>query len=220
MTPVLADTSKAEKYFPDIDPFDYVRSVKLALQRIRERAVETRWSNALSDSDNFYLKDNEGLVREVRSRFVPTEPKHVFRSFASIGGERGWLVYNWLWKIRGVMDQLVGGPGLRRGRRHPVEVLPGEALDFWRVEKVEENHRLVLRAEMKVPGEAWLSWEAREVEGGSELTQTALFSPHGFWGFVYWYAMYPAHRFIFSDMCKAIADDALTMASNGSAEMA
>lgn len=215
VSPVLADTTKAEEHFPEIEPFDYVSSVKLALQRIRERAVETRWSNALKETDSFELKDKEGLVREVRSTFVPVEPKYVFQSFASIGGERGWLVWTWLWKIRGLMDQLAGGPGLRRGRRHPVEIFAGEALDFWRVEKVEPERRLVLRAEMKVPGEAWLSWEARPVEGGSELVQTALFSPRGLWGFVYWYSMYPAHQFIFGDMCNAIAEDAVALSSGG-----
>ena len=107
-----------------------------------------------------------------------------------------------------MFDELVGGPGLRRGRRHPTELLPGEALDFWRVERAEPQ-RLVLRAEMKVPGTTWLSWEARPREGGTELVQTALFAPRGLWGFLYWYAMYPFHRYIFSDLCAAIAEGAL-----------
>lgn len=211
VTPVLGDTSKAKDVFPHIAPFDYVTSVKLALQRIEERAVTTRWSNSVAGNSTFTLQDREGLVREVRSTFVPIDPEYVFRSFASIGGQRGWLVWNWAWKIRGLFDQLIGGPGLRRGRRHPTEILTGEALDFWRVETVEPNRRLVLRAEMKVPGRAWLSWEAKPKDGGCELVQSALFAPHGFWGFVYWYAMYPAHQFIFDDMCQAIAGDAVKL---------
>ena len=216
VTPVLADTAKAKKYFPEILPFDYTESVQLALQRIQDRAVETRWSNSLADNSVFQLSDSEGLVREVRSTFVPTEAHFVFRSFASIGGDRGWLVWNWAWRIRGLLDQLFGGPGLRRGRRHPDELLVGEVLDFWRVERVEPDRRLVLRAEMKVPGKAWLSWEAHPEKGGTRLVQTALFAPHGLWGFLYWYSMYPAHRFIFSDMCQAIARDAVTLSELGS----
>ncbi len=213
VTPVLARTEKAQEHFPEIKPFDYKHSVELALERIKKHAVETRWSTALSQQSEFHLGDKEGLVREVRSTFVATTPENVYRSFASLGGSRGWLVWNWAWKVRGVMDQLVGGPGLRRGRRHPEELLPGETVDFWRVEKLEKGRRLVLRAEMKVPGKAWLSFEAHPAEGGSRLVQTALFSPHGFWGFVYWYAMYPAHRFIFSDLCHAIAQRSLNLTS-------
>lgn len=211
VTPVLADTRRAEEIFSDIVPFDYLTSVKLALQRIEERAVTTRWSSSLAGSSTFTLQDREGLVREVRSTSVPVDAKYVFDSFSSIGGQRGWLVWTWLWQIRGLLDQLVGGPGLRRGRRHPTQLLTGDALDFWRVEKVEVNRSLVLRAEMKVPGRAWLSWEAHPTEAGCELIQTALFAPHGFWGFVYWYSMYPAHQFIFEAMCQAIARDAIKL---------
>ncbi len=211
VTPVLADTRLAEKTFPDIIPFDYLTSVKLALRRTEERAVTTRWSNSLAGNSNFTLQDREGLVREVRSTQVPVDAKHVFDSFASIGGERGWLVWTWAWRIRGLIDQLVGGPGIRRGRRHPTQLLTGDVLDFWRVEKVEVNRCLVLRAEMKVPGRAWLSWEARPTESGCELIQTALFAPDGFWGFIYWYSMYPAHQFIFEAMCQAIARDAVKL---------
>jgi uncharacterized protein YbjT (DUF2867 family) len=211
VTPVLGNTQKAEELFPDIRPFDYLYSVQLALERIQQRAVETRWSSSLAGRSSFQLTDREGLVREVRSTYVEVDPKYVFQSFASIGGKRGWLVWKWAWRVRGLIDQLVGGPGLRRGRRHPTEILAGEALDFWRVEKVVPDRRLVLRAEMKVPGRAWLSWEAKAEGSGSRLTQTALFSPKGFLGFLYWYSMYPAHRFIFGGMCQAIADDAVRL---------
>ncbi len=211
VTPVLANTDRAEELFTEIVPLDYLSSVKQALQRTQERAVATRWSNSLAGNSTFTLQDREGLVREVRSTFVPVDPEFVFTSFAAIGGQRGWLVWNWAWKIRGFFDQLVGGPGLRRGRRHPTELLTGEALDFWRVERVEVGRSLVLRAEMKVPGRAWLSWEAQPKEGGCELIQSALFAPHGFWGFVYWYCMYPAHQVIFDSMCQAIARDAIKL---------
>jgi hypothetical protein len=127
---------------------------------------------------------------------------------ASLGGDRGWLVWRWAWALRGMMDRMVGGPGLRRGRRHPTEVLPGDAVDFWRVEAVEPPHRLRLRAEMKVPGKAWLEWDVEPIDGGSRLVQTALFAPIGLTGHLYWNMLYPVHRFIFSDMVAAIVRDA------------
>jgi hypothetical protein len=135
----------------------------------------------------------------------------VFRSFASLGGEKGWLVWRWAWELRGMLDALVGGPGLRRGRRHPQDLLQGEALDFWRVEDIEPGRLLRLRAEMKVPGRAWLQWEAVPEGPRTRLVQTALFAPRGFWGAAYWYSSFPIHRFIFSDMVDAVAREALRM---------
>ncbi len=114
----------------------------------------------------------------------------------------------WAWKLRGWIDQLAGGPGLRRGRRHPKEILPGEALDFWRVEAVEPPRLLRLRAEMKVPGRAWLQWEAIPEGDGTRLIQTAMFAPKGLWGPLYWYSCHPIHTFLFSDLIEAIASDA------------
>ena len=104
------------------------------------------------------------------------------------------------------MDSLVGGPGLRRGRRHPTETLPGDAIDFWRVEAVEPPRLLRLRAEMKVPGRAWLQWEAVPDGDGTQLVQTALFEPYGLPGQLYWNALYPIHKVIFSGLVRAIAD--------------
>ena len=127
--------------------------------------MQTRWSDALGRDETFRLQDSEGLVREVRTRLVDASQEKVFRAFTSIGGEKGWLVWEWAWEIRGFVDQLLGGPGLRRGRRHPTEVSVGEVVDFWRVEEIEEPSLFRLRAEMKVPGQAWLQWEAKREEG-------------------------------------------------------
>jgi hypothetical protein len=143
-------------------------------------------------------------VREVRTRLVDASPEAVFRAFARLGGERGWRVWEWAWELRGAVDQLLGGPGLRRGRRHPEVLYPGEALDFWRVEEYRPPSVLRLRAEMKVPGTAC-------------LVQTAFFAPTGFLGWLYWYGIYPVHSMIFSDLVEAVARDASSAADDSSA---
>lgn len=206
--PVVADTSKAEAIFPEIHPAGYRAAVERALRLTRGRAVETRWSGALGAGASFRLTDREGMIREVRSRHVAASPESTFAAFASIGGEKGWLVWEWAWGVRGLLDRLVGGPGLRRGRRDPLEVLPGEAVDFWRVEEVVRPELLRLRAEMKVPGRAWLQWEVRPEGDGSRLVQTAIFEPKGLAGTLYWYVLYPLHALIFSDLARAVARDA------------
>lgn len=209
--PILADTTKARQAFPDIQPIGYRYAVELALERIREGAVPTRWSGALGSRETYELSDEEGLAKEVRTLYLDLPPQALFNSFSSIGGDRGWLAWEWAWRIRGMMDKAVGGPGLRRGRRDPFELFPGEALDFWRVEEVHNPYLLRLRAEMKVPGHAWLQWEAVPEGKGTRLVQTALFAPTGFWGMLYWYSLHPIHTFIFSDLINAIARDAFYM---------
>jgi hypothetical protein len=206
--PLYADLTRSQALFPDIQPIPYRRAVELALTKVQDAAVETRWSGALGDYRTFEFTDEEGLFREVRTEYANLPPEALFHSFSRIGGERGWLAWEWAWELRGLLDRLAGGPGLRRGRRHPTELLPGEALDFWRVEAVEPPRLLRLRAEMKVPGKAWLQWEAMPEGTGTRLVQTALFAPTGLFGLLYWYALYPAHGFIFSDLLHAIVVDA------------
>jgi uncharacterized protein YbjT (DUF2867 family) len=202
---LTADTRRASELFPEVHPITYRYAVELALGKIERGEVETTWSFALGEGPTYELVAWEGLNRETRSVRVPAEPEKVYRTFASLGGDRGWLVWNWAWSIRGFIDQLVGGPGLRRSRRHAHDLLPGESVDFWRVERVVPGRLLRLRAEMKLPGGAWMQWEALPEDGGTRLVQTALFAPNGFWGYVYWVALYPIHGRIFSDLVKAIA---------------
>lgn len=121
-------------------------------------------------------------------------------------------MWEWAWAARGILDRLVGGPGLRRGRRDPEHVYPGEAVDFWRVEEVREPRLLRLRAEMMLPGKAWLQFEALPEGDGTRLVQTAYFAPTGFSGWVYWYGTYPLHSLIFSDLVEAVARDAADLA--------
>ena len=205
--PLVADTGRARALFPEVEPIPYRKAVELALERIALGEVETRWSGALY-GEGYRLEDREGLIREVRVLHAKASPEALFRSFSSLGGERGWLAWNWAWVLRGLLDRMVGGPGLRRGRRHPTELLPGEAVDFWRVEAADPPRLLRLRAEMRLPGRAWLEWEAREEKGGSLLVQTAYFEPKGLTGFLYWWALYPIHRRIFSDLARAIVREA------------
>lgn len=203
--PVLADTKKAEENFPEIYLLPYKEAVMRSLSKIDEGATETRWTSSLGKDKTYRLTDKEGLIKEVRSVETTAKPASVYKSFTSIGGEKGWLTWNWAWKLRGLLDSIIGGPGLSRGRRHPTEVNIGEALDFWRVEDLEENKFILLRAEMKVPGRAWLRFEAFPKNGKTELVQTAIFAPKGLFGFLYWYAFYPAHFFIFRQMVERIA---------------
>ncbi len=180
----------------------------LALQRMREGQVLTRWSGALAGGSTYTFEDREGVAVEVRSRWVRAPQEAVYRAFASLGGSRGWRVWRWAWRLRGLMDQMLGGPGLRRGRRDPVDLHTGEVVDFWRVEDARPPEILRLRAEMKVPGRAWLQWEAVPEGEGTRLIQRAFFSPIGFWGMAYWYGLYPLHRLIFSALVDALARDA------------
>lgn len=204
--PVTGDTTRARTLFPGIHPISYRDAVEKALEKIRAGLVETRWTGALGaeGSASVRLEDWEGLMRETRTLRLAVPPAQAYTAFSSLGGERGWLVWEWAWEARGLIDQLLGGPGLRRGRRHPRELLPGECLDFWRVEEVDPPRLLRLRAEMKVPGQAWLQWEAVPDAEGTLLVQTALFQPDGLGGFLYWYGIYPLHQKIFSDMIRAI----------------
>jgi hypothetical protein len=211
--PLLADTARARLLFPVIQPLTYRSAVEEALGAIERGEVETRWSGALGSGSTVELSDREGLIREVRSVRIEASPQGVFETFSSLGGDRGWLVWNWAWWLRGLVDRVTGGPGLRRGRRHPRELLAGEAVDFWRVEMVVPPRLLRLRAEMNLPGRAWLQWEAVPDGDGTRLVQTALFAPVGLAGALYWNLLYPAHRMIFSGLVRAIAREAMAEAS-------
>jgi hypothetical protein len=152
------------------------------------------------------------MILEHRQRIVPAPAANVYQIFIGLGGNRGWLYMNWAWKVRGLMDWMIGGVGLRRGRRHPDELRVGDALDFWRVESVEPGQLLRLRAEMKVPGKAWLQLQVTpHEEGQSLLSQTAFFAPKGLLGWLYWYALYPIHALIFSGLIDRIAQRAAAL---------
>ncbi|HNA89511.1 MAG TPA: DUF2867 domain-containing protein, partial [Anaerolineales bacterium] len=209
----------AKKLFPHIQPIDYQTAVHLALGRVQRDNVETRWADALvteaGDVKPYVFTVEDGLFIERRQIMLDLTPETVFRSYSGIGGARGWMYMDWAWAMRGWMDKAIGGVGLRRGRRHPDEVNTGEALDFWRVEAVEKNHLIRLRAEMIVPGKAWLQFEstpAEEDKTKTLFTVTAYFEPYGLPGFLYWYAMWPFHKFIFDGLARRLASRARVLA--------
>jgi hypothetical protein len=210
---VVVREDTAKELFPDIHPVDYATAVRRALADLEAGKVETSWSDALSttlgDDPPVELTTEQGMNIERRQKIIAASPETVYRVFSGLGGERGWLYANKLWRLRGIADRLVGGVGFRRGRRHPDEVRVGDALDFWRVEAVEPGRLLRLRAEMKLPGRAWLQFEARPLpENKTHLVQTAYLAPKGLFGFLYWYGLYPFHGLIFGNLIGAIAERA------------
>lgn len=132
-------------------------------------------------------------------------PSQAFRPIRRIGGGTGWYYANWLWTLRGLLDLLVGGVGLRRGRRHPEHLAPGDTVDWWRVRAIEPDRRLRLFAEMKLPGRAWLQFEVTGTAEGAEIRQTAVFDPLGLLGLAYWYGIWPLHALVFRGMLRGIA---------------
>ncbi len=215
---VVVTDDRARRLFPHITPVDYATAVKRALSNLEASEVETSWSDSLGSSQGdtppFILTSQDGMLVEHRQRLVDAPAAAVYAEVAGLGGRKGWLAFNPLWRLRGAVDRLVGGVGFRRGRRHPHDVRVGDAVDFWRVEAVEPGKMVRLRAEMKVPGRAWLQYET-ESQGPHQtrLIQTAFFAPKGLFGLLYWYLLWPAHGFIFSRLIDKLAEEAATRAA-------
>ena len=187
-------------------------SVRLALKRVKDADVATRWSDASmpgAPSDPMPTDPDwagGSLFTDDRSAVVAASPEATWDVVVAIGGDNGWYSLKWAWEIRGVADRIIGGPGLRRGRRHPTRLLVGEACDFWRVEEVVPGSLLRLRAEMKVPGLAWLEFHVSPAPGGgTTLRQRATFFPHGLAGQAYWFAVLPFHGIVFPTMVARIS---------------
>jgi uncharacterized protein YbjT (DUF2867 family) len=183
-------------------------AIRRAIQREDRRLAATRWSDALSSSQapSGYGGQRYGSrLLDSREVWTPVPPDRAFAPIRRIGGARGWYYGQRLWQVRGMLDKLVGGPGLRRGRRDPEHLAPGDALDFWRVRAVEPDRLLRLRAEMRLPGRAWLQFEVSPDGDGSRIRQTAIFDPHGLSGLAYWYALWPAHQFVFGGLLRRLA---------------
>lgn len=194
-----------------IRPRSMREAIARALANEDEELAATRWSDALSSQGAAAswggLKFGSRIV-DSRTVRVKASPEIAFKPVQEIGGKTGWYFANPLWQVRGFLDLLVGGVGLRRGRRHPRQLTPGDALDFWRVEAFEPGRLLRLFAEMKLPGRAWLQFEVEADEAGSILRQTAIFDPLGVAGLLYWYVLYPVHRLIFAGMLRSLARSA------------
>lgn len=213
-TEVVVRDPRAREVFR-VRPMTYRAALDLALQRLDEDAVETTWATGLAgEEEGRALGSHEGLLLERHSRHVKAPPQVVYRAFCALGGEQGWPAINWLWQIRGFLDRLFGGVGMRRGRRHPRDLRVGDHVDFWRVEALEPDHLLRLRAEMKISGGAWLQFMVRPEGPGSRLEQTAFFEPHGLLGLFYWYAMLPFHAVVFPSMARTLKKRAEAMAKD------
>jgi len=185
-----------------------------ALARIKELEIPTRWSDTSSFKDPAIPESTDpvwsgGKILVERREIVTSATEEaLMKTICSVGGDNGWFAFNWLWAIRGFVDKLLGGVGLRRGRRHPTDLRVGDTVDFFKVTSITEN-RLQLLAEMRVPGHAWLEWNVKKMENGDSLvTQQALFVPKGVLGRAYWYVLLLPHIVIFSRMLNNLVEKA------------
>jgi uncharacterized protein YbjT (DUF2867 family) len=212
---VVATPSEIRKLVPDPQQglTDFATAAKLALTKVKEARVETRWSDAsVPGTPSEPLPTDPDwaggtLYKDIRIVHTSKSVEEVCTKVQAIGGDNGYSTASWAWEVRGLMDRMVGGVGLRRGRRDPNHLIVGDALDFWRVEEVIPNKLLRLRAEMKMPGLAWLEFgvEPDPATGGSILTQVAIFAPKGLAGHLYWWAVWPMHGLVFPSMAKSLA---------------
>jgi uncharacterized protein YbjT (DUF2867 family) len=202
--PSVVRNPKAGHLF-DIRPMGIARAIERALANEDLPAAETRWSDARVRIEAEGSASERGLLINEQTVPVPLTPSQAFAPIRRIGGRTGWYFGNALWKIRGLIDLMLGGVGMRRGRPDPDTPLPGSTLDFWRVEIYDPGRRLRLLAEMKVPGRAWLEFRAEPDGDFTRLRQIARFEPRGFAGLLYWYLLWPVHEVMFRGMLRRIA---------------
>ena len=204
----LKQNDNAARYFPGITPLTFEESVRRAIREIEEEQVVSRWCDSSAGEVCDSLAEDDPSSAIIRDRrvvsFGDVEPEKVFQAACAIGGERGWFRYNFLWRLRGAIDKMVGGYGLNRGRRLRTDLRIGDALDFWKVADIKPNKRLLLVAQMKLPGRAWLEFIIED----SLLIQTAHYYPRGILGRLYWYVTRPFHNLVFQDLAESIVRQA------------
>ncbi|NWF88404.1 MAG: SDR family oxidoreductase [Ignavibacteriaceae bacterium] len=207
---VVAKDNSLEKML-GIKPISYKEAVRLAFQRIEQNNVVSSWKDSLiSSSIESSLSSHvevpaHGCFFDKREKEITTNADEILNNIWSIGGERGWYYADWLWRLRGFLDKLLGGVGLRRGRTNQYDIHVGDTLDFWRVLAAhKQNKRLLLYAEMKLPGEAWLEFKIINKNEKHFLQQTATFRPKGLLGRLYWYSVLPFHYFVFNGMAENV----------------
>ncbi len=206
--PTVVRDDSAQRLF-SIRPIGVREAIAQALRNEDSSFAQTRWSDALSATASAArpwggMRFGNRLV-DSRSRHVAASPAKVFATVERLGGAAGWHYANWLWALRGWLDLLMGGVGMRRGRRDPARLQVGDVVDCWRVESIEAGQRLRLAAEMKLPGRAWLEFEVQPEADGARLRQTATFDPLGLWGLAYWYGVWPLHQLVFAGMLRGLA---------------
>jgi len=215
---VVVTDHRAELLFP-FDRVPLAEAIHRAIGRTAVGDVPTKFDDASSPVWQSWATDPDWTggteLTDVRTVVVRTDAHRTWQAVCRVGGQRGWYRGEILWKARGLLDQIVGGPGLRRGRRHPDTLKVGEPVDFWRVENLDVDRLLVLHAEMRLPGEAWLEWSMEPVDEGTRLVQTARFRPRGLLGRVYWYAVAPFHGLVFPGLLNGIASDAVQAMTTG-----
>jgi len=189
-----------------IRPRGLSAAIERALVNEDREFAETRWSDALPQPSPLHWGGMTFGRRLVTSRVmrVGLEPEEAFKPIQRIGGSTGWYAANWFWRLRGLLDSLRGGVGLRRGRRDPQDLRDGDTVDFWRVERLEKGRLMRLVAEMKIPGRLWLQFEVDPGERDSLIRQTTVFDPAGYVGLAYWYLLYPVHHRVFGAMMRGI----------------
>jgi len=198
----------AQRYFPKITPLSYESAVKAAIAELEQDLIISRWCDSSTEPFCDILHQDNPTAPILRDRReIPLhglDPALVYAAVKGIGGAEGWGAYNLLWQIRGFLDKLSGGYGLNRGRRQQKELRMGDALDFWKVADLKENKRVLLVAQMKVPGKAWLEFDIQN----DRLVQTAHFHPRGLLGRLYWYAVLPFHELVFKNLAEKIVAQA------------
>jgi len=187
----------ARRVFPHVRLLDYAEAVSSALSRLFPAQVEPVWDGR---TNQVKIIKHEGFFIEKRQVSLEVPPAAVYHAFTTLGGKNGWLFMDWLWRLRGLLDRLSGGPGMR-GRRDEERLDEGDSIDFYRVEASTPDRMLRLQAELRAPGAGWMEWTVQpQPGGGSLLSQTAFFTPRGTPGFLYWYLLYPFHRLVFSGL--------------------
>lgn len=200
---VIIQNDNAKKYFPHIKPISLIEAVKRAEEEIESNQVISRWSDTSGKTwDKKHLDEfSDAIFVDRKEEDISTHDKHqIFKNFTKIGGKNGWYKYTFLWEVRGFIDKLIGGVGLKRGRRHHEKLRVGDSLDFWKVVDYKKDERLLLFAQMKLPGHAWLEFKIEK----NKLIQSAYFYPKGLFGRFYWYILLPIHYFVFTNMIKNI----------------
>ncbi len=196
----------ARQLFPGIRPLGYREAVSQALSRQEPAQIEPNWDEGIN---GVTILKHAGFFIESRRMSVEASAESAFAALVALGGKHGWLYLDWLWRVRGLLDRLAGGPGMR-GRRDPKRIEAGEVLDFYRVEALQMGRLMRLRAELKSPGSGWMEWRLRPLPAsGIVLTQTAYFAPKGARGYVYWYLLYPLHHLVFTGLFRRIVQAAL-----------